>query len=445
MKIGLLNVVNKEKKYAMNKDLAGGMGTYSDFGKGILLGFLSLLKGKNLNLPVLTFAYIQAILKNKGHDVEYTENEDIEKEYDIILIYGSIIDYKNEINAYRHIKKKYPETLIGFFGSFPTVKPDIFKISDFVIKGEAESFFLYDFKNMMDLQNIVKVKKLVDMDDLPTPDFTGFPVSQYSYFPSIKEKPFITLQASRGCSFSCSYYCPYGMIQGRRYRVRNASKLINDIIILKKEYGIKGLLFRDPTFGIDRRQSMDFAKELIKNNINIRFGIETRLDLLDIKLLKLLFKAGLRNINVGIETINEKVSKANKRKLINLKHQESIIQFCKEVGIKVSAFYIFGLEDDNKENIQKTIDYAIKLNTHMAQFAIMCPYPGTAYYNKLKLEGRITQNNFQKFNSVNLTFKHSSLSENEIILLKEKAFKRYYYRIGYIKEFVKWRIREYLS
>ena len=35
MKICLLNPINKNKKEAMNKDLAGGMGTFSDFGDSL--------------------------------------------------------------------------------------------------------------------------------------------------------------------------------------------------------------------------------------------------------------------------------------------------------------------------------------------------------------------------------------------------------------------------
>jgi radical SAM superfamily enzyme YgiQ (UPF0313 family) len=443
MKIGLLNLVNNAKNGAMNKDLAGGMGTFSAFGAGFFLKLLSFVKGKGVKLPILPFAYLMAILKDKGHTVKYIETDTVEDNYDLILIYGSIVDFQNEINFCKHLKWRYPKTIIGFFGSFPTVRPDLFKAADFVIVGEAESFFLYDFKDLRDLSKVVKVKKLLDMDDLPTPDWTGFPIKQYSYFPAIKEKPFVTLQSSRGCPFSCSYYCAYGMIQGQKYRVRSGAKLVEDIKILKKKYGIRGLQFRDPTFGIDKEQTISFAKGIIDNKIKIHFGIETRLDLLDIELLKLLFEAGLRSINVGIETTDVMVSKANKRKLIEKNHQELIINFCKKLGIKVSAFYIFGLKEDTKESIRKTIDYAIKLNTNVAQFAISCPYPGTKYFDDLKSQGMIIQDDFEKFNSVNLVFKHASLSEKDLMSLKEEAFKRYYFRMGYAMEFIKWRIREF--
>ena len=52
-----------------------------------------------------------------------------------------------------------------------------------------------------------------------------------------------------------------------------------------------------------------------------------------------MFKAGLRSVEVGIETVDEKIADLNKRKLIRTKHQEEIIEYCKKLGIKVSAFY----------------------------------------------------------------------------------------------------------
>lgn len=443
MEIALLSVINKNKHGAMNKDLAGGMGTFSAFGSSFTSRLISFVKKKKIKLPIISFAYLQAIFKEQGHKVDYIEGNDVNNEYDVVLSYGSIVNYKYENYIAKKIKKKYKKTKVGFFGSFPTVKPDLFEAADFVIKGEAESFFLYEFKDNEELLKIIKVKNILNLDDLPTPDFDNFPIKSYSYFPAIKEKPFLVLQASRGCPYSCYYYCPYGMIQGQKYRIRSTTKLVDDIISLIKKYHIRGLQFRDPTFGLKKKQVIEFCDLIRKKKIKIKFGIETRLDVLDKETLKLLFSAGLRNVNVGIETINEEVSKLNKRKLIRMKHQEEIINYCKKLGIKVSAFYILGLIGDTEASIKKTIGYAIKLNTNIAQFFISCPYPGTKYYDDLNKKKLILDDNFEKFNSVNLVFKHNNLTEKQLMKLKEYAFRKYYFRVGYLLEFLKWRIREF--
>lgn len=443
MIIALINVINKNKLGAMNKDLAGGMGTRLNIDSSIELKLLSIAKMKYIKLPVLSLAFLQAILKGKGHTINYIEGDTIDREYDLVIIYGSIIDFRNENEVCKRIKEKYPKTKVLFFGSFPTVRPDLFSEADFVIRGEAESFFLYDFKGIKKLPRIINVKNAVDLNDLPTPDFDNFPIKSYSYFPAIREKPFLVLQSSRGCPFGCSYYCPYAMMQGQKYRVRSAEKVVNDIITLIKKYNIKSLQFRDPTFGLDKKHVREICNLIINKKINIKFGIETRLDILDESILQLMFKAGLRNINVGIETLNENTAKINKRKLIAIDHQEKIISFCKKIGIKVSAFYIIGLLGDTERSIKDSIKYAIKLDTNVAQFAISCPFPGTKFYDDLKSKNLVIEMDFEKFDSDHVIFKHDKLTESQIIKLREYAFRKYYFRIGYILGLIKWRLREF--
>lgn len=445
MQIALLNVVNENRRGAANKDLAGGMGTRFNFNASFFPKLIDYVKERSVRLPIISLAFLQAILKEKGHGVSYFEGGSINGEYDLVLIYGSMIDFRYENAVCRKIKAKYPKTKTGFLGSFPSIRPDLFKSSDFVIQGEAESFFLYEFHDLEDLKGVLRAKKTLDLDDLPTPDFDNFPIKNYSYFPAIKEKPFLVLQASRGCPYSCSFYCPYGAIQGQRYRIRSAEKLVEDILHLVDKYKIKGLQFRDPVFGMDRSQVKKLCDSILNKRIEIRFGIETRSDLLDKGLLNLMFKAGLRNLNIGVETVTEDVAKLNNRKLIQFKHQEEIIDYCRKLGIKVSAFYILGLSGDTKESIKKTIKYAIKLNTNVAQFAISCPYPGTKYYDELKEKNLITENDLEKFDSSHIVFRHDNLTTAELLKLREYAFKKYYFRPKYFIHFLKWLIREFWS
>ncbi len=446
MKIALVNVANPNVKVAMNKDLAGGMGTFSHFGNSVFAKMVSLTKGKKVRLPVLAFAYLQGVFKKQGREVDYIEHNgetEIKDDYDLVLIYGSIVDYEHENDVCRKIKELNSKAKIGFFGTFPKTRPDLFASADFVIDGEADSYFLKEFRNLRQLKGIIKVTEPADMNDLPTPNFDGFPIDEFSYYPAITEKPFLTLQASRGCPYSCGYYCPYPTGQGAKYRTRNAAKVVEDIETLIKKYNMKGFQFRDPTFGLDKKQVEEFVKLMKEKNVKIKFGIETRLDLLNREILRELFDVGLRNLNIGVETIHEDIAKINKRKLIEANHQEEIIEYCDEIGIKVSAFYMFGLVDDTEENIKKTVDYAINMNTNVAQFCISIPYPGTKFYDEVKSKGLLTEDNFEKYNTANLVYKHNVLNGEQLVKLREYAFKKYYFRMGYLANFLKWRLREF--
>ncbi len=97
-----------------------------------------------------------------------------------------------------------------------------------------------------------------------------------------------------------------------------------------------------------------------------------------------MFDVGLRNINIGIETTDINIANKNKRLLSNINHQEEIIKYSENLGVKISAFYLFGYEGDSKQLMEETLKYAKKLNTFLARFAVCTPYPGTEYYDKVQ-------------------------------------------------------------
>ncbi|MBS3171262.1 radical SAM protein [Candidatus Woesearchaeota archaeon] len=443
LNIALVHPVNKEKNYAMNKDLNGGFGTADDYGNSFTSRIIRLIKKRSIRLPIISFAFLQGLFKEQGHYVKYFE-ENLPDEnwyYDLILVYGTVVDFKNENKICKLLKEKFPKAKVGFFGPFPSRNPEIFNSGDFVLLGESESFFMNDFKNLEQLKGNVFVSSLTDMEKLPSPDFTSFPLKKYGYSPAISEKPFLVLQASKGCPYSCRFYCTYGEYQGPKIRQRSAKKVVDDILNLQQKYGVKGIQFRDPVFGLFPKFIDEFCEELKKRNVNIVWGMETRLDLLNENNLKKMFDAGLRNINVGIETSDPEIAKLNKRGLIEENHQEKIIKICKELGIKVSAFYILGYEGDTKETVRNTINYAIKLNTPLARFAISTPYPGTGFYEQLKKEGRILTDDYEKYTQFNLVYRHKNLSQEEVKDLLEEALRKYYFRPSYFLSMLKLKIK----
>jgi len=439
MKVALVNVPS-EGGVIVDKDLVGGIGQVWEMGESLSAKIISFIRKGSVSLPLLSMAYALAILKNKGICAKYYESVPLE-EFDVVFVYGTMVDHEHENAFARKIKEAYPNAKVGFIGPFPSKYPEYFK-SDFVIAGETESFFLYGFLDEKEnYQGMIKAEQEVDMDDLPTPDFEGFPIKNYRYLPALDKKPLLTIQASRGCPYSCRYYCAYGSYQGGKYRKRSPDKLFSDITALVKNYGIRALQFRDPTFGLDKEQVKKLCKLLVDNRVNIEWGIETRMDLLDKDIIKTMADAGLRNINVGVETVDKEIAELNKRKISEIKHQEEIVRFCREIGVKISAFYIFGYEGDTEKSIKDLIDYSIKLNTSGARFAISTPFPGTDFFEALKKQGKIKTFDFRDYNSFKLVFEHGGLTSEELAKLRDLAFRKYYFRIGYVAEFLRWKAR----
>ena len=134
----------------------------------------------------------------------------------------------------------------------------------------------------------------------------------------------ITILATRGCPYSCFYYCVYPLQQGRKVRQRSPKNIIEEIKYWNTKHDVKMFIFRDPVFSINRKHTIEFCNELIKENLNIKFAIETHLRILDSELLDLLKKSGLKAAIVGVESPNNEVLKGSNR--FTIKQDDQLIK-----------------------------------------------------------------------------------------------------------------------
>lgn len=427
IKVTILNI----QEPGDNKDYNGGFGTTWQIGTSYLSKVLEKKRSKGEYFPLVSYGYLSSILKQNGHEVEFLENQ-VPKNSDLVILHVSPIRYKKEIKILKQIKNR-TRSKIGLVGPFASVKPELFeKYSDFIIIGEPERV-VSTIKNGHVPKGLVKSEPVEDLDTLPYPDWKIFPYRKFSYSPIIPKKPFSFILSSRGCPYNCSY-CPYKVFG--KYRVRDPKKVVDEIEYLQKEYGIKGLMFRDPMFSLNPKRTKIIAKEIIKRGIKIEWGCETRLDKLDERFLDLLYDSGLRAIKVGIESIDESLLADLGRKVIEKKHQEQIIKYCGKKGIRVIAFYIIGLPTDTRATIKATIKYAKKLNTDFANFTLCTPIPGTKFYEEVKND--LITKNWEDFDNFHVVYKHKNLSEEELLKLQEKAITGYYFRPRYILKYI-WR------
>ena len=424
MKVALLDI----KKSGDHKDLNGGFGTTFFESNSLRIKILSFVRTSLESIPTMSYAYLSAIFKKYGHSVKYYSNE-IPEDSDVILIHVSLIRHNEEIVFIKNLKKRGIKK-VGIYGPL-AFQEDLFKDADFIIQGEPEEAIIKISKTGKIPKGIVKSKPIMNLDELPFPDWSIFSLKNCSFAPSISVKPSLPIHASRGCPYACSY-CPY-LVFGT-YRVRKPEKVVEELIFMMKKYAVKGFYFRDPSFSIDPEKTKKLANLMIEKKLNLEWGCETRLDLLTIPLLKLLYKAGLRAIKVGIESLNHDILKNSGRIPPKIKHQEEIIHFCEKIGIKVIAFYIIALPSDTKKSIKKTINYSRKLNTSFANFTICTPIPGTPFHEEIK--DKITEKNLNSYDNFHIVFKHDKLSKKEIINLHEKAIIGYYFRPRYIIKYI---------
>ena len=433
MKIALLHSTNPSRKAAVNKDLNGGLGTADEYGRSLGGRLLTFLKRKYVCLPVVSIAHIQAILKRQGHAVEYFEDRLPCEPFDVALLLGSLVDLQNENRIAAETKRRFPNSRVGVFGPFPARFPGQYPATDFVIGGEAEAFFLEcGAERMLCEDGLIRNDATLDLNDLPAPDYSGFPIERYSYAPMLPRRPYLPLLASKGCPYSCRFYCSYGEYQGPRIRQRRAELVYADLRYVARAYGARSVQFRDPLFGMDRSWVLDFCQLLIERPLDVEWGMETRADLLTPELLERMHAAGLRSVNLGVETGDARIAKANRRKLVDDDHQTMILEHAKRIGVRINAFFMLGLEGDTPESMRATADFALAADPTAARFSVSTPYPGTGFYEQLARENRLNGAPLEQHNQFTLVHKHPNLTPLQVERALVRAYLRFYLRPTYI-------------
>jgi len=428
-----------DDNWRLVKDTAGGYGTGNDFGDSFFSKLINKFVSRVISMPPMYAMYVFSILKKRGCEVDYTREvnlQEIEKS-DYIILTSSIICHETELEVLKKITEAGKKVFV--IGIFANVLKDKYKLTNsYIVPGEPESFFLSINLDNDSLKKYFFEPELIDnkdtqpmvnnLDDLPFPDWSYY-TKKYplkNNFLDFNSKIAIPITATRGCPYSCSNYCTYPLQQGKKVRFRSVQNVVKEIKHWINTLGTNKFIFRDPVFSINRKYTVDLCNEIIKENLKIKYLIETHLKNLDDELIDLLKKSGLELVYVGIESSSSEVLKDIKRFTIDQDDQFKIIKKLVDKDIYVKSMFMFGNPEDNEQTIIETIKYSVQLPHQYTQYSVFTPYPGTPVFSFY--EKNIIENKYEKFNQYNLTFKHKNLNNDQITKLKNYAYKKFYFR-----------------
>jgi radical SAM superfamily enzyme YgiQ (UPF0313 family) len=177
---------------------------------------------------------------------------------------------------------------------------------------------------------------------------------------------------SRGCTTGCAY-CPHFAFFGKEVDSRSVEKVISDIKELIK-LGIRDIEFKDQFFTIKRDNVIELCKQIISNELDIKWRCQTRLEALDEELIDLMALSGLEIIFFGVESASDDILNSFNRPANNIEKMKSLIKYLNKKGVVTIAFYIIGFPEDTWESINDTLELAVKLESTTASFFIYNPY-----------------------------------------------------------------------
>ena len=254
--------------------------------------------------------------------------------------------------------KKHSSGIKIFFGG-PEIAPgsiafdDKRSCVDMFIMGEGEWFFdIYLSGGIIPEVHIAgnRVSRQPDDELIPAEDIQE-PLSGKRLNTMIDGSVFMEL--TRGCPYKCSY-CYYSRNSGG-VRELPFSLLIDSIENIS---GLTEIYILSPTF--DR--STDFKEHLtqLKNlNHDVSLHTEIRADRIDAEISELMYDAGFRSLEVGLQSLNKRALK-NVHRSGNTENELRGMACLKNAGIDIKIGIIPGLPGDNPESFIFTVDTLIE-------------------------------------------------------------------------------------
>jgi radical SAM superfamily enzyme YgiQ (UPF0313 family) len=417
--------------------------------------------------------YIAAVLRDAGHDITIY-NQDIyhypeehltefldDNKFDVVCVgmCGGYYQYKKLMSISKAINNSINRHIFEYIlgGHMVSPKPEYFlrkTKADIVISGEGERTivrllnyykkmgFFSDIKGtamigcLKDKCSIAKKRPLIkDIDSIPFPAYDLFPIEQYRLMrkPHATNTDFVMpVLSGRGCKFKCNF-C-YRMDEGQR--LRSNKSIIEEIKLLKKDYGINYIVFSDECLMSSMQRTVDLSQDIIKANLNIKWSCDGRLNYATPGILRYMKDAGCVFINYGIEAFDNKVLE-NMNKGLTVKQIIKGVENTLNVGISPGLNMLWGNLSDTKETLEKAVNFLLKYDdgAQLRTIRPVTPYPGSElYYYAIKkgLLGGIEDFYENKHkNSDLLTVNFTDLSDDDFHMLLSLANTRLigkYYR-----------------
>jgi anaerobic magnesium-protoporphyrin IX monomethyl ester cyclase len=228
---------------------------------------------------------------------------------------------------------------------------------------------------------------------------------------------------ARGCPFTCSFCSQWKF--WRDYRFRDPVKVVDEIERLKRDHDVGFFILADEEPTINKKKFVQFCEELIRRDLGILWGINTRVtDILrDEELLPLYRKAGLIHVSLGTEAAAQlKLDRFNKETTVA--QNKKAIALLRDAGIVVEAQFIVGLENETAETLEETYRMAREWAPDLANWAMYTPWPFSDLFKDLGDKVEIFD--YEKYNFVTPIIKPAAMERGELLDRVMHNYRRFY-------------------
>ncbi len=241
---------------------------------------------------------------------------------------------------------------------------------------------------------------LKNLDDLPYPAYDLVDMERYLNPDKIEYRSFkdrsISMITSRGCPFNC-VFCAVHLHMGKTFRAHSVDYVVNHVEHVVEKYRVKTIFFEDDNLTFDLKRFDAICDGIIARKIKFKWETPNgiRADYLTLELLKKMKRSGCQSVFFGVESGDQHILDDIVSKSLDLNAVVNVAEMCKKIRLNTAAFYIIGFPGEKKEDMLKTVDFALKLKKEYdvgMLLHVATPSCGTRLYYECKKNGYIQEN-----------------------------------------------------
>ncbi len=374
--------------------------------------------------PNLGLGYLASVLEQDGFSVEFVDCRlDTSRVFQLVadrdpLIIGLSIIYQyftpRFANLVRLLREEGTQAFICAGGHYPSLRPrdvlDVMPGLDCVVRFEGEETLLEIARRLREGEAWHDVRSIAyrtETETVETPlrplidDLDRLPFPRRPRSPDeILGVPFSTILASRGCPRDCTF-CSirqfYAAPPGRIRRVRSPENVVEEMLGLFHDQGVRVFLFQDDDFSLlapaDRQWALQFAESLKVHGLgqSVLWKMSCRSDEVEPEILSKLRDVGLFLVYLGIESGNETGLRAL-NKHITVAQNRDAIRTLRALDLRYEFGFMlfdpastFDLVLENAQFLQEICGDG----SAVAPFCKTLPYAGTTLEEDLQRQGRL--------------------------------------------------------
>jgi len=185
------------------------------------------------------------------------------------------------------------------------------------------------------------------------PDITLTPVPLWELV-NFKHYDSVSIQFSRGCPYNCVFcYTPAAF--DRRIRCNSVDRVLEEIAYVARR-GTGRLWFADPNFSFSEKRVVGILEGILRRNLEVQMWIETRADMLSPDLIRLMKRAGVYLVAMGLESASPNVLPGLDKNLRPERVREAT-RLALDAGLDVELFSQYALPNEEPVDAMATLQF----------------------------------------------------------------------------------------